>query len=455
MKASKIFSRILVGLLLVTGLLFFPLHSILAGPLPTFSITSVVTDTSVTIHTYNFPAGQTFTVRMGDYGTLAIGGTVVGTTDSGAGGSLTATYAIPDGLKGALKIAIRMDSSDGYYAYNWFNNKAGGSSSASSSSGSTSTYSGIPTFSISSVVKDDKVDIKTANFPAGLTFTVRIGAYGTLGIGGTVVGTTDSGAGGSFEASYAIPDALKGSQRLAIRMDATAGFFAYNWFWNKVSSSTSGSSSSGGSSSTPGYTGIPTFSIQSVEKDSKVTISAHNFPAGVTFKVLMGAYGTLGVGGVEVTTTDSGDGGAFEKTYDIPDSLKGSQRIAIRLDSGGDFFAYNWFWNNAAAGGSSSSGGTVYTGIPTFNITTVVKDDKVTITAHNLPAGMTFTARMGAYGTLALGGIGVGSTDSGAGGTLTATYDIPDSLKGSQRIAIRLDAPGGFFAYNWFWNNSN
>ena len=444
MKALKIISRIVVGLLLVTGLLFFPLHSILAGPLPTFSITSVVTDTSVTIKTFNFPAGETFTVRMGDYGTLAIGGTVVGTTDSGAGGSLTATYAIPAGLKDAERIAIRMDSPDGNFAYNWFWNNV-----SSSSGGSTSTFSGIPTFSISSVLKDDKVNIKTVNFPAGLTFTVRMGAFGTLAIGGTVVGTTDSGAGGSFDASYAIPDGLKGAERIAIRMDATGGFFAYNWFWNNVPSS------SGGSSSTPGFTGIPTFLIKSVEKDSKVTISAHNFPAGMTFKVLMGAYGTLGVGGVEVTTTDSGAGGAFEKTYDIPASLKGSQRIAIRLDSGTDFFAYNWFWNNAAAGGSSSSGGTVFTGIPTFNITTVVKDDKVTITAHNLPAGVTFTTRMGVYGTLALGGEVVGSTASGAGGTLTATYNIPASLKGSQRIAIRMEAPGGFFAYNWFWNTSN
>ena len=51
--------------------------------IPTFSIVSVVADTSVTIKTYNFPADQTFTVRMGAYGTLGVGGIIVTTTDSG------------------------------------------------------------------------------------------------------------------------------------------------------------------------------------------------------------------------------------------------------------------------------------------------------------------------------------------------------------------------------------
>ena len=55
---------------------------------------------------------------------------------------------------------------------------------------------------------------------------------GTLGLGGVIVATTNSGAGGAFTATYTIPDALKGSQRIAIRMDSNMGYFAYNWFWN-------------------------------------------------------------------------------------------------------------------------------------------------------------------------------------------------------------------------------
>ena len=77
------------------------------------------------------------------------------------------------------------------------------------------------------------------------------------------------------------------------------------------------------------YSGIPTFTIVSNIPDQKVTILASNFPANYDFQVLMGAYGTLGVGGTMVATTNSGTGGAFQATYTIPAILVGSQRIAI------------------------------------------------------------------------------------------------------------------------------
>jgi hypothetical protein len=92
------------------------------GPVPTFTIVSVVRDTSVTIRTSNFPANQTFTARMGPIGTRGIGGTSVGTTNSGSGGSFTATYNIPAHLRGSYQIAIRLDSPSGYFSYNWFYN---------------------------------------------------------------------------------------------------------------------------------------------------------------------------------------------------------------------------------------------------------------------------------------------------------------------------------------------
>jgi hypothetical protein len=85
----------------------------------------------------------------------------------------------------------------------------------------------------------------------------------------------------------------------------------------------------------------------------------------------------------------------------------------------------------------------------------VIKDQTVTISGKNFPSNDTFTVLMGKYGTKGIGGINVGSTDSGAGGALSATYSIPASLAGESRIAIRLQSPtSGFFAYNWFWNSS-
>jgi hypothetical protein len=320
-------------------------RSAASSSIPTFSIVSVEKDKTVTIKTYNFPANDSFTVTMGAYGTLGIGGVVVGTTSSGPGGTFTATYSIPASLAGSYRIAIRLQSySSGYYAYNWFyNNTAAGSGSPGSG------YSGYPTFAIVDVVRDSTVTIKTYNMPANDSFTVRMGAYGALGIGGVVVATTSSGAGGSFTATYNIPASLAGSYRIAIRMDSpTSGYYAYNWFYNNtVSAPPPGPTPTPGPTPAPGYSGYPTFSITAVVRDSTVTIQAYNLPPNDTFTVTMGPYGTLGIGGVVVTSTASGSGGSQSFTYNIPAALSGSYQIAIRLQSStSGYYAYNWFYNN-------------------------------------------------------------------------------------------------------------
>jgi hypothetical protein len=341
----------------------------------------------------------------------------------------------------------------------------------------TASAEAIPTFDITNVTVDDTVTIQTRNYPADQTFTVRMGNFGTLGVGGIVVGSFDSGSGGSFSVTFDIPDALHGRSRIAIRADSSQGFFSFNWFWNNTSSSSSSNTETATDTHThtPSAQGIPTFSIVDVNRDDNVTFQTHNFPGGQTFTVRMGGFGTLGIGGIVVGTFDSGDGGSFEKTFDIPDALKGQTRIAIRADSPQGFFAFNWFWNNTVnvkkkttssnnesnePSSSTDESATeapqvvAFHGIPTFSISAVTLNDTVTIVTNNFPAGQTFTVRMGAYGTLAMGGIEVATTDSGDGGSFTATYNVPDSLKGSQRIAIRMDSPQGFFAFNWFWNNS-
>lgn len=197
----------------------------------------------------------------------------------------------------------------------------------------------IPTFTISSVVHNQSVTIRTANFPANDTFDVLMGAFGTQGIGGKKVDAIRSGRGGSFTATFKIPASLRGSERIAIRLQSpTSGYFSYNWFWNSTSGSTTPPSDSGV---------IPTFSIVNVVRDKTVTIRTANFPADMTFTVRMGAFGTKGIGGTEVARFDSGDGGSFNKTFDIPAGLRGSNRIAIRTDStSSGHFSYNWFWNN-------------------------------------------------------------------------------------------------------------
>lgn len=204
-----------------------------SSTIPTFSIVSVVADQSVTVETYNFPANQNFVVTMGPMGTRGVNGTVVGTTNSGAGGTFRATYQIPQALKGSYQIAIRMQTThtNPYVAYNWFYNNTAPGTGGQPVPPPQATA---PTFRVCSVVQNQTVTIKTSHFPPNQAFTITMGPFGTQGIGGYVVGTMNSGVGGELTATFNIPAQLSGSQRIAIRAQTAQAhpFFAYNWFWN-------------------------------------------------------------------------------------------------------------------------------------------------------------------------------------------------------------------------------
>jgi hypothetical protein len=320
---------------------------------PYFNILEVVKDLSVTIQVYNFPANDTLTVTMGEYGSYGVGGVVVGNTNSGSSGSFVATYSIPSTFAGREKIAIRLQSpASDYYAYNWFFNNP--SSSPTTTAVPTTTpvpgYSGYPTFSIESITKDQSVTIKTSNLPANDTFNVTMGQYGSKGIGGVLVASTSSGAGGTQSLTYSIPSSLYGLSKIAIRMESpTSSYFAYNWFYNNTRATTSTPPPEATATpAPPSYGGYPTFSITAVVKDQSVTISGKNFPVNDTFTVFMGPYGSQGIGGTNVGSTNTESGGSLTATYSIPSTLAGSSKIALRLQSPtSGYFAYNWFYNSS------------------------------------------------------------------------------------------------------------
>lgn len=324
----------------------------------------------------------------------------------------------------------------------------------------------IPTITIQGVTEGEEVTIITNNFPADKEFTARMGLLGTKGVDGIVVGSVNSGDGGSLQFTFDIPEELQSEDAIAIRLDSTTGgYYSYNWFYNNDFGTHEGGSPAEetpedtdtddtadeepDTEETSTYTGIPTISISSVEPDQDVTVETHNFPADKEFVVLMGKMGTKGVNGIEVTRFDSEDGGSFSKTFDIPEELQGDYQIAIRLQTpDGIFYAYNWFYNNTEKP-------EVYTGIPTFTITEVVEDESVTILTDNFPADYDFDVLMGKMFTRGINGIYVTSVNSSEGGELTGTFEIPEDLMGEYRIAIRLESTvGGFYAYNWFYNNT-
>lgn len=312
----------------------------------------------------------------------------------------------------------------------------------------------IPTFSIIRVIPDTSVTVLTFNFPANRTFDVLMGPIRTRGVGGIKVTTVNSGAGGSFSATFNIPAALYGQYQIAIRLENTtgSGYFAYNWFYNNRYGNLTPVPPA------PGYKPQPAITILGVVKDISVTIATQNFPANDRLDVLMGFMGTRGIGGILVDTISLSTGGSPTYTFSIPAALRGQPQIAIRLQSttGSDYFAYSWFVNNTDGAHPwpvvpPSPG---YSGFPTFSITQVVRNQTVSIIAHNLPPGELFQVTMGPMGTRAIGGIVVGNIDTSTSTAQTFTFAIPVSLYGTSQIAIRLQSISGsyFYAYNWFYN---
>ena len=420
--------------------------------IPTTAIQGVTQNDKVTIVTYNFPANLNFEVRMGIFGTKGVDGILIGMINSGAGGTLKLTFPIPTALYAESTIAIRLESTyGGYYAYDWFYNSDYGSHDG-----------GVPieelalgaAITASAVDPGETVTIKATNLPTSEDFTVLMGLYGTQGLGGVEVGTVNSGTAGDLTETFDIPASLADEEKLAIRFQSEdSSLVLHTWFVNAAGVS------GGMINPVITYTGIPTISILEVNKDEDVTIQTHNYPANKDFLVLMGKFGTRGVGGIQVTTINSGAGGSFEKTFDIPEALYGENLIAIRLQTADNYFySYDWFYNSPEAAPSPTTTAPTttlpgYTGIPTFSISSVVEDSKVTILTNNFPPGFEWTVRMGKMWTQGVDGIEVATITSTEGGAFSKTFNIPAALQGEERISIRLESTvGGFYAYNWFYN---
>ncbi len=336
---------------------------------PILAVNTVVKDSLVKVLAYNLPRNETFRVWMNTQGTGGVGGWTTATFESGDGSARLMTFETPSPLYGEYIIDLLVVSDDGkysastsfvnstdyapssYYPYNpyYYYNPSPYGVGGPYTYAPVPTYSTTPTTSIVSVVPDSTVTIQTYNFPANEDFTVRMGAYGTYGLNGIVVGTSNSGSGGSFQVTYSIPSALKGMAQIAIRFDSPQGFFAYDWFNNNTTSQygTGGPYTSPTPAPVAYYAGYPSFSISAVVQDSTVTIKGYNFPPNQTFNVSMNYYGSYGLGGISVGSTDTGTGGSLQATYNIPSALRGNAQIAIRMDStSSPYFAYNWFWNS-------------------------------------------------------------------------------------------------------------
>jgi hypothetical protein len=324
---------------------------------------------------------------------------------------------------------------------------------------------------ILSVVKGENVTIRLSGMPANKEFRVLMGKIGTQAVDGTNVGTGKTGSDGSFSKTFPIPASLARESKIAIRAEATdkTGWYAYNWFTNSTSGSSSGSTSSSGSSSgssgsvsTVGnVSSTGNLSIVDVEEDTAVDIQAKNLPANQTFKVWFDWKTNNGaVKGVQSGTVKSDKNGAVVASVKMPAALTDRHDLRIRLQStnGTNAAASAWFLN---ADSDEDSGGSVPSGsdqsIPYLSTGSVVENDSVTVTAHNFPNKTELDVYMGKYGTQAEDGIYVDTVKSPKSGkSFSFTVDIPKDLKNKEKIAIRIEVAddSDFYAYDWFYNET-
>ena len=161
-----------------------------------------------------------------------------------------------------------------------------------------------------SVVKDTSVTLRSEYFPKGQDFLIRMGRYGTHGLGGDEINTVNTGDSGIFGVTLSIPSDLQGKSPLDVRFDDVYGQSAEISFYNCTGcgqgpketpvylSDLTSNAAIASSSSSYYYSGIPATSFVSVVTDTSVTFYGYNFPTNQDFTVTIGPYGTYGVGGV-------------------------------------------------------------------------------------------------------------------------------------------------------------
>lgn len=328
-----------------------------------------------------------------------------------------------------------------------------------------SAQSTIPTFSITNVYPGESITILAHNFPANHVFDVLMGEIHTRGVGGIPSGSITTASSGAFTATLNIPDALRTSYQIAVRLQSRTkpNIFAYNWFYNQGTGYYPADPAPG--SPLPSGKPSPYFVIAGAARDISVSITTQNFPLNHRFNALMGPMGTRGVNGVLVDTVTTGSSPSQTFTFNIPAALRGQPQIALRLESANGtsgYFAYNWFIN----GTYGNTGGlyppppvSVPPGtrvLPTLSITGVTRDTNVSIYIHSLPPNKNFEVRLGPLGTRGIGGALSTTFYSGSGGSLPLTVAIPAAVRGLPEIAIRIQTVdgSGYYAYNWFFNNS-
>ncbi|HSN94132.1 MAG TPA: hypothetical protein VLR89_03610 [Anaerolineaceae bacterium] len=384
-KKSFVFIALIVIILAST--VFSPVAA-KTEKIPQVSFLDVTKGESVTIVTNFMPENTDIIAYMGELDSKGENGIVVGQMNTGSGGSFSATLPIPAELKDREYIVVRLAAPKQWYCYNTFQNDPNGTTPVPTpkpsgtpapdepvytvTTVSGKPYKGYPIFAIKSVDQGKTVTVITDNFPPGLDFVALIGKLGKNGEDGTAVGQFNSGEGGAFEATFAIPAAFKDYKALAIRLVAPKRYFAYSWFDNSSSTVASATVTTTEVTATPAPTtvveatpaptpaptadpnafvpkpGGPRIEILSVVAGQTIKVKATNLHPNLEYVFTMGPFGEAATMGKEAGKFTSDNTGAVELSLTIPEAVKDLNLISIIMESSKGY-AFNFFYNITTA----------------------------------------------------------------------------------------------------------
>lgn len=288
-----------------------------------------------------------------------------------------------------------------------------------------------PSLEIIEVVKDREVTVRGEDFPRNTRFDVYLYPLGFDPTSADRVDRFTTGNTGTFEVSFDIPRKLEGYRRIVIFMESRDGNYdVETWFFNRNTGKPSR------------YTGTPSFTILDVVKDREVTLSLRNLPPDDRFEVLMDEMGTQAKDGIHAGWVSTGNGGNRQVTVTIPAALRGESRIAVRIESPtSGYYYYSWFYNRSdwyggGDTGKGSSGGKVSL---TVSVTEVVQDQRIEVLISGLPQKSQFRVLMMAPGSNWKDAVEVLRTTSLSGKVVRAPLIIPSSLRGQERLLVRVE----------------